>query len=701
MPADQSRDAQYYLSMVSAYEREFAKWEKRADKILKKYKDERLTSRSDEVRFNILWSNVNTLVPAVFSKLPKPDVSRRFRDNDPVGRVASLMLERALEFEIEHYPDYRAAMRNAVYDRFLPGRGTAWVRYEPHFRQAEQDMPVDGVQITEDADEGQEEQTEVIDYECAPVDYVHWRDFGHTLSRTWEEVTCIWRRVYMGRTALVERFGKIGKKIPLDTRPETTRKLVSDVDADDVTYQACIYEVWDKETNKALWISKSMEQIIDDRDDPLELESFFPCARPLYATITNESLVPVPDYALYQDQAQSLDRIAERIDGLINALQIRGVYDVNTPELGRIFTEGFNTNLVPVKNWAGLTEKGGLKGALDMVDIQPIVLALIESYRAMDQVKNQIYDITGLSDIIRGQSNANETATAQQIKGQYASLRLKSMQQDVAQFAAELLQIKAQIICKLFSPETIMSISAAEQMSQTDQQLIPQALELLKNEPLRNFRIGVSSDSMIQMDEAQEKADRMEFLTATGSFLERSLPVIQASPTAAPLLVELLKFGVTAFKVGKSIEGQFDETLDKLMEQAANPQPQPNPEVMKVQAESQARQQEMQMKAQLDAQQIQAHMQLEQHKQQLQAQQVQLESQAQVQRDQLSLQNEAKLEQMRMEFDHRMIELQENVKLIITKLSNAAKIEVAQIQAETTLHNAHMNAEAKVQEHYD
>ena len=93
-----------------------------------------------------------------------------------------MMLERALEYEVEHYHDYRSAMDNAVLDRLLGGRGTAWVRYEPHI-VAEQNninegvagqMPEDGLQITEDADEAETENAELvesqerIEYECAP-----------------------------------------------------------------------------------------------------------------------------------------------------------------------------------------------------------------------------------------------------------------------------------------------------------------------------------------------------------------------------------------------------------------------------------------------------------------------------------------------------------------------------------------------------
>lgn len=429
---EDNKEIQKWLTTISAYDNSFKKWESRVERILKRYRDDSSDKSSTGAKFNILWSNVQTIIPAVFSRLPKPDVSRRFRDNDPVGRVAALLLERGLEFEIEHYPDYRAAMTNCIQDRFLGGRGLAWVRFEPHFGS-----PDDGFQITEDADESENEtlSQEVIEYECAPVDYVHWRDFGHTVARTWEEVTAVWRKVYLSRPALIERFGEeLGKRIPLDTMPEDVKKRTAKSEGE---YQALVYELWDKESAKAYWISKSLGEILDERNDPLELENFFPCAKPLYATLTSDSLEPVPDFILYQDQARELDTLADRIDGLIQALKVRGVYDAATPELARLFTEGANGDLLPVKNWMAFAEKQGLKGGIDIVDIQPIASALVDAYQAVDHVKNQIYEIMGIADILRGASDPNETLGAQELKGQYGGMRLKAMQGDVVRFATD------------------------------------------------------------------------------------------------------------------------------------------------------------------------------------------------------------------------------------------------------------------------
>jgi len=684
---------QDWYNCIAQYERTFKEWEGRADKIVKRYRDDQRSRNNPNAKFNILWSNVQTITPAVFARLPRPDVSRRFRDNDPIGRVASMMLERALEYEIEHYADYASSMKQAVQDRLLGGRGTAWVRYEPHIVGEMADegegAPDDGYQITEDIDEAEteggihRENQERIEYECAPVDYVHWRDFGLTVARTWEEVTAVWRKVYMGRPALVERFGEeLGGQIPLDTKPESSKTFAEKMG--EGSHEAVIYEIWDKTTGQVLWLSKSMGKILDVRDDPLQLENFWPCPKPMFSTLTTDSLVPVPDFVLYQDQARQLDTLADRIDGFIQALKVRGVYDASEPSLARLFSEGENNALLPVKNYAAFSEKGGIVGAINLVDIKPIAEGLNMAYQAMEQVKGQIYEIMGIADIQRGQTDPNETLGAQIIKSNNASGRLKTMQHDVVNFATALLQIKAQIICQHFTDDTIVKISGASQLSPQDQALIPQALQLLKNEPAKNFRIEVTSDSMIYQDEQQEKADRAEFLKAVSSFMQTALPVATSSPELTPLLMEMLKFGVTAFKAGKGMEGLIDETADKFRQQAKQLEGQPKPltpeqqkmqmQMQVEQAKIQAQQAKAQQDMQLEQQKMQMQMELEKAKQEYQAQENQLKFQLEDQRNRAQAEMDLKVAQMKMMTER-------NTQVLLAHINNGAKIEVARIGA--------------------
>jgi len=685
---------QDWYNTIAGYERTFKEWEGRTDRIIKRYRDDSRTRNNPNAKFNILWSNVQTITPAIFARLPRPDVSRRFRDNDPIARVASMMLERALDYEITHYSDYKSAMGQSVQDRLLGGRGTAWVRYEPHIiGKAKEDeiegadVPEDGFEVTGNADEEesddamQQEDQERIEYECAPVDYVYWRDFGHTIARTWEEVTAVWRKVYMGREALVERFGEdLGGRIPLDTKPDNTKTYNEKMG--EGAHEACIYEIWCKESGDVIWLSKSMGEILDVRPDPLELENFFPCPKPLYATLTSDRLEPIPDFVLYQDQARQLDTLADRIDGFIQALKVRGVYDAAEPSLARLFSEGENNTLIPVKNWGAFAEKQGMQGAINLVDIAPIASALQMAYQAMDQVKGQIYEIMGIADIQRGQTDPNETLGAQIIKSNNAAGRLKTMQHNVVDFATELLSIKAQIICNHFTDETIVKISGAMQLSPQDQQHIPAALALLRDEAAKNFRVEVTSDSMIFQDEMQEKQDRMEFLQAMGGFFKEAVPLATAVPEMTPMLMEMLKFAVTAFKAGKGLEGIIDETADKFREQAkqAEGQPKPpSPEMQKLQMEMQMEQAKMQA----DAAKVQQQMQFEQQKMQMQMELEKAKQEYQAQENQLKFQLEDQRNRQQAEMDMRVAQMkmntERNTQVLLAHINNGAKIETARI----------------------
>jgi hypothetical protein len=393
--------------------------------------------------------------------------------------------------------------------------------------------------------------------------------------------------------------------------------------------------------------------------------------------MTTDNLEPIPDFVQYQDQAKQLDTLADRIDGLVNALKVRGVYDAAEPSLARLFSEGENNTLIPVKNWAAFAEKQGMRGAIDLVDITPIAQALTMAYQAMEQIKGQIYEIMGIADIQRGQTDPNETLGAQIIKSNNASGRLKTMQHNVVDFATELLSIKAQIICNHFTEDTIVKISGAMQLSPQDQALVPQALALLKDEPAKNFRIEVTSDSMIYQDEQQEKQDRVEFLTAVSSFMNTALPVATQAPELTPLLMEMLKFGVTAFKAGKGMEGLIDETADQFRQQAeqSKGQPQqPSPEEQKMQMQMQMDQAKIQAQMQMDQQKIAAQIEFEKAKQEFQSQETQLKFQMEEQRNAQDREMEMKLAQMKMMTER-------NTQLLLAYINNGAKVETARISA--------------------
>jgi hypothetical protein len=256
---------------------------------------------------------------------------------------------------------------------------------------------------------------------------------------------------------------------------------------------------------------------------------------------------------------------------------------------------------------------------------------------------------------------------------------LRSMQEDVALFATQMLRLKSQVICQLYQQQTIVEYAAVEQMTPQDRALIPQALQLIKNRPLRNFRIEVAADSLVQIDEAQEKQDRLEFIQAFGGFMEKALPVATQAPQTMPILIELMKYGVGAFKQARQIEGVLDNALEQIKQAAQQPQqPKPDPEMAKVQADQAIQQQQI------------AHDQ--------QADQMRLQSEQQI--EMMRLQNAQAIEAMHARFDaankQRDAMMEQRFEVWKAQLDAATSITTSEIAAKASMANAAAAAENKV-----
>jgi hypothetical protein len=724
---DGDADHAKWVQEIRMYEKEAEEWVTRGKKIVRRYKDKR-TVREDQDgnrRYNILYSNVATLLPAYFSRSPKPDIERRFKDKDDVGRIAAEVWERSVSYFVDQ-DLFRHAVKQAVMDRLLPGRGIVWVRYVPHMRDIQvtgnSEVREEGVQATDDVyiddDNEPAEPTQEVYWEEVTPDYVNWEDFGHTVGRTWEEVRAGWRKVYMTRKEGKERFGDVFDKVPLDYSP----KGLNDEKLNEAMKKATVYEIWDKPSKKAIWVHKDYPKLLDERDDPLGLDDFFPFPRPMYPTMSNDSLIPIPDYAQYQDQAKELDDLTGRIAAITKAVKVAGVYDSSAQGVERLLAEGTENRLIPVAQWAVFGEKGGLKGAMDLLPMVDILQTLLGLYEAREKVKNDLYEITGIADIIRGATKASETATAQNIKGQYAALRLDEGQQGVQRFARDLVRIFAQIIANHFSLETIKAISGMKLLTTQEKQQIamqyapkppmpqmpgqpsmpappppvmPEELEeqmynptweevyaLLKDNAMRCFRIDIETDSTLKADQEAEKQARVEFLTASAQFIEKSVQAAQIQPALSPLLMEMLLFGVRGFPVGKQLETTFEVTkqkLAKMQEKAEQAPPKPDPEIEKTKAMMQLQQQKQQGDMEISQQKTQADIQASQAR----AQADMAATQAKIQADKDAAMQAAALERFKAE---QQAQLDRDIAMEDVKL----KREVAMIDAKTRADAAKM-----------
>jgi hypothetical protein len=620
-PADFGDDpgavARRWISELELAEKEQEGWLKRGRRIIKRYREDRSETAVEgrSRRFSLLWANIQTLGPAVYARTPTAVVGRRWKDDDPVGRVASEVLERALNFAVDSL-DFADVLLGLRDDFLLVGRGQAWVRYVPHMRTVTPPQPLpdpDG-QLADDP-----EPYEVVDWEEAVVDHISWDDFLHNPARTWAEVRWVARTVYMTRDELVDRFGEeIGGEVPLDHGGE-------DHPGPDGEHQqwkkAAIHEIWDKPSRTAIWISKGWtEGALDQREDPLGLADFFPCPRPLLGTTAPDSLIPTPDYVYYEGQARDINDLTARIGLLTDAIRLRGFYAAGG-ETGKSLADLFASEsgaLIPVDSWAAFAERGGVKGLIEWIPLDMVMSALQGCIEARKQLIDDVYQVTGIADIMRGDTDPEETAAAQRIKADWGSSRVRDKQKELARFARDVLRIMGQVIAAKFSPETLAGMTnvqllptpeakaalqaqlqAQGQQAQMlaaraqatgqpppppfqppaavqamlDQPSWAEVMSLLRDNTLRAFRIDIETDSTIEPDDQDEKQRRIEFIQAVGEYIAKSMPALQLAPALTPVITEGLKFLVRGFRVGREMEEVIDKALDGL--QAGGVQPQP------------------------------------------------------------------------------------------------------------------------------
>jgi len=567
--------AQRWDTEITASKKELKRWHDDAIKITRRYLDRRDDFGRDESRVNLFWSSMKVLLSLLYARPPKASVARSFLDSeDDQARVAGIIMQRMLNRSFDdNISNWDASIRQGIEDWLIVGMGQCWLRYEVETQEEPMPPTIDpmtGVEV----DTG--ETFERITNEDAPLDYIYWQDFFYSPARTWEEVRWVARCVYMTRDQLIARFGEeIGKTVALTTQAGSNdMRLNNESPKYDPWAKAEVFEIWDKISKMVYWMAKGSDVILDYKEDPLKLDGFFPCPKPLAANLTSSNFIPRPDYIFAQDQFSELDEINTRITWLTRAAKIIGVYDRNADGIQRMFSQAAENQLIPVDNWAMFSESGGIKGKVDWVPIDQVVNAIdhLRQYRA-DKTQ-QIYEVLGISDIMRGSSKASETATAQQIKAQFGSTRVQLSQFYIAEWITSLLRIKAEIISKHFQPETIAARSNI--MRTADAQYADQAIQLIKDEHLAEYRVNVEADSMASMDWSAERDSATQFLSGLGAFVSQVAPLAQMMPQAVPYLLKLLQWSVSKFRVSADIEGVLDQAIAQ-MQQAGMQPPPPNP----------------------------------------------------------------------------------------------------------------------------
>lgn len=448
------------------------RWRELGDKVVARYLDDRkhyTSGEGCERRVNILYSNVETLRGNLFSQLGKPDVRRKYPkpgNANKVARTAAIVLERNLDCASDRYRP-EDEIEDAITDRLTVGRGQCRVEYNPKFK------------TTGEGDDAKEE----LDDQIVEIIQLGWKDWTHGAAKKWRTVPWVAFKDLQTGDECWTNFPKFRDEstektmIPLNHELEEGEN--NKQNATPETKRAVIWEIWDLKTRSRIYVAEGFPHILEEHPDPYGLENFFPCPEPIYGVKFTERLIPVPDYLQYKDQAEELDRVNTRIWHLIEALKFRGVRlgDLDGGDsLGDIdrLEDG---QFLPLKNFQQLVTGGGLSQAFQAMDLAPIAVAIQGlAQRALELVQS-IYEITGISDVIRGSTDPNETLGAQNLKAQFGSQRIQKEQKKVQRFVAELYKIKGEIIAEHFERDRLSEASGVPLPTEQERE---QARALLK-----------------------------------------------------------------------------------------------------------------------------------------------------------------------------------------------------------------------------
>jgi hypothetical protein len=620
--------------------------------------------------FNILYSNTETFAPALYNSVPRPVVSRRFKDNDPVGLQAALLSKRVLQYLMDDNgmegTTFDGMMKAVVLDALIPGRGVTKFQYLPKF-------------TTQTSLEGKEEQV-LIGGTVGAVE-VPWDQFITSYAKKWSDVTWVAYLHKMSRAELVENFPEYGKDVPV-TAPapdggEGQLGWVAGKNADDFTGVkfAEVWEIWDKEKKEVLFICKEFAEVLKQVEDPLKLEGFFPSPKPLmlFAKITD--ILPITLYSLYEEQAKELNGITTRIRKLIAALKVRGMYDATVAGIDKVISAEDNT-LIPAENVASMQQGQSLESAIWLMPLDKIISALQQLYSQREQVKQIIYEITGIADIMRGASSATETLGAQQLKSQWGTLRQKRMQKMIIAYARDCMRIMLEVALNRLGTATIKKMTNSQLPSQEEQQLaqtymqagqqpppqvqqllsqpsLESVLAMLQDAELRNYRIDIETNSTIDLQATEDKEDIGQLLNALAQFFSGIGPLVENGSMPFGAAKEIMMMVSRRYRFGDELEGALEQM------QAPNPQPpqggSPPPNPAEVQAQM--------AKAQVATQTAQTQLQAEGLRQKGQMQEAEFASarhaarmQELAQATQLAIiQHEAKVREIKIKGDPRAI----------------------------------------------
>jgi hypothetical protein len=475
--------------------------------------------------------------------LPAPTPPGHPEQNDI--ETAAAVMEKALEVVVSDEASHEA-VKCAVRDMLLPGRGVCRVRWKPIIKSIPVDDPVMGGQLAHPVS-GEPQTKDVKVWETVDDEYVFWEDLLVDPVRQHTDVSWIAFRHLFDQQSLLQEFAESPQLKQLQSQnklqdlfkwtEETAAKspigggaapkTASRLDA--VIRKAMVWEIWNRSTKEVIWLIRENGGIALRVDpDSLSLQGFYPIPKPIYAVVTTDTMIPKAFYDVYASLAADIDDTSRRISDLTAKVKVRGGYNAANKDIASLLTAD-DGKMLPVDGVDLMS--GGLQNHIWLVPILEWVNALKELYESRNQQKQAIYEIIGLSDIVRGASNPYETATAQRIKGTMGTGRMQGVKSAVANFVRDLMRMKADIIAKNFDAETLTKM--------TGEEVTPPVMEILRSDFMRTCSIDIETDSTVEFDETSEKESNAQTMQVIGAVMTAAQGMLQTGLLPPPMVIQM------------------------------------------------------------------------------------------------------------------------------------------------------------------
>ncbi|MBP5215504.1 MAG: hypothetical protein J6039_02990 [Alphaproteobacteria bacterium] len=519
-----------WQNKISRAEKKYADYYDLIGEIREYYRNTRRRNKQ-----NIFWSSVETLKPFLYFKQPTPFIVRNRKSGDESENLAAIIMERALLWNMKQF-DFDSVIKYARNDFLLSGMGILWEQYNPTF------YPV--------GNEFLKKHEQVDTVYVSPVTFLA----DTEKVNVWEDVSWIARKTSLTLSEAAENFS------------EEIFEYLNSRFGDEA--MITVYEIWDKDSKCIYYLSPEYPlDFLEVYEDTLHLTGFFPCPKPIMATLTNDGIIPIPDYVEIKSLLDELDGVNNRMRLTMQALKVSGCYDNSFPELANILDK--DVTLVSLSDFQKLKDAGGIRGIMEFAPIEQYVSALTVLAERRQTLVNSIYEVTGVSDIMRGVSDSKDTATAVVKKTNFGTLRNQDRQNDMQRFLKDLLRIKAEIICEQFSGEFLLSFLSDEERKDMDKAI--QAVKILKTSKLKGMIIDLETDGCY--DIAGEEERTMKVLNNINEIIVKAFGLVSEQPALLPLYKQMLESAVATMPKARQFNSVMDTAFEHIEKELNAPEP--------------------------------------------------------------------------------------------------------------------------------